>query len=464
MYRRTFSWAYELRIYPEALPPEQIAALHRDGAATIAARYEALNQRLASLYPANAAFAETCAALRESLAQRPDWLDEEYAQALALRLKGDFPEACGQFAEWAGVSPIEYILTASTAFHEEKVGRLIELLLEYKPITEDQWRKQSPEDVRKWEESERLRERFDNLLAQGDAARFSPEWVELVMAAGPAIDFRPYVHEPVAPYIRPSTPETRALTREEARQALEKDWLHQADGAPSPERIRDEIAWARDLAARIDAAYPGQVDFQAELSRLDALDAEAKTLSEPHAGFYFRVARSSALSRCESRSIHHRALCRTCRDPQGSEWPHETRHRLGYMAVPGGKLVILDGLHPGGEVRQLVPQAPLHGSFWRPDVSYDASKVLFCFKPHNEKSFHLYEINVDGTGLTQLTDGPYDDFDPIYLPDEEHVVFSTTLGNTMSVACSQTVCSCALRRDAQSISSRPTTNRYCRRS
>ena len=77
-----------------------------------------------------------------------------------------------------------------------------------------------------------------------------------------------------------------------------------------------------------------------------------------------------------------------------------------------------------------MPQAPLHGSFWRPDLSYDAEKVLFCFKPHNEKSFHLYEINVDGTGLVQLTDGPYDDLDPIYLPDGEHILFSTTRGHT----------------------------------
>ena len=55
---------------------------------------------------------------------------------------------------------------------------------------------------------------------------------------------------------------------------------------------------------------------------------------------------------------------------------------------------------------------------------------MFCFKPHNEKSFHLYEINVDGTGLVQLTDGPYDDLDPIYLQDDQHVMFSTTRGHT----------------------------------
>ncbi len=98
------------------------------------------------------------------------------------------------------------------------------------------------------------------------------------------------------------------------------------------------------------------------------------------------------------------------------------------MAVPGARLLVLDGLSPGGNVSQLMPQAPLHGSFWRPDVSFDGSKVLFCFKPHNEKSFHLYEINVDGSGLKQLTDGPFDDLDPIYLPDDRHIVFSTTRG------------------------------------
>ena len=37
---------------------------------------------------------------------------------------------------------------------------------------------------------------------------------------------------------------------------------------------------------------------------------------------------------------------------------------------------------------------------------------------------------MDGTGLVQLTDGPYDDLDPIYLPDDQHIIFSTTRGHT----------------------------------
>jgi cytochrome c553 len=52
-----------------------------------------------------------------------------------------------------------------------------------------------------------------------------------------------------------------------------------------------------------------------------------------------------------------------------------------------------------------------------PQVHYDAKKILFSYRKGGTDQYHLYEINVDGTGLRQLTDGPYDDFEPSYLPD-----------------------------------------------
>ena len=128
--------------------------------------------------------------------------------------------------------------------------------------------------------------------------------------------------------------------------------------------------------------------------------------------------------------------------PQGPESLHEAIHRMGIMAMPGGRLLVLDGLHPGGQLRQLAPAKP--GSFWRPDLSFDAGKVLFCFKPRDEKSFHLYEINLDGTGLRQLTDSDYDDIDPIYLPDG-HIIFTTTRGNSY-VRCGPFIYSYILAR------------------
>ena len=116
--------------------------------------------------------------------------------------------------------------------------------------------------------------------------------------------------------------------------------------------------------------------------------------------------------------------------PAGSEWDHETRHRLGYMAVPGAQILELDGLKPNGTLRRIMPQEPLHGSFWRFDLSFDAERILMSFKPHNEKAFHIYEVSLDGSGSRQITAGPFDDLDPIYLPDEKHFVFTTTRGYT----------------------------------
>ncbi|MCX7426711.1 MAG: hypothetical protein NTW96_13930 [Planctomycetia bacterium] len=128
--------------------------------------------------------------------------------------------------------------------------------------------------------------------------------------------------------------------------------------------------------------------------------------------------------------------------PQGPESRHEAIHRMGIMAAPGGRLLVLDGLHPGGGLRQLAPEKP--GAFWRPDLSFDAQKVLFCYKPHDDKSFHLYEVNLDGTGLRQLTDSEYDDVDPIYLPDG-HILFTTTRGNSY-VRCGPFIYSYILAR------------------
>ncbi|MDP6046992.1 MAG: hypothetical protein QGH94_01840 [Phycisphaerae bacterium] len=57
------------------------------------------------------------------------------------------------------------------------------------------------------------------------------------------------------------------------------------------------------------------------------------------------------------------------------------------------------------------------GSIRDPKVHYDAKKILFSYRKGGVAQFHLYEINVDGTGLKQLTDGIYDDLEATYLPD-----------------------------------------------
>jgi hypothetical protein len=60
-----------------------------------------------------------------------------------------------------------------------------------------------------------------------------------------------------------------------------------------------------------------------------------------------------------------------------------------------------------------------------PVVHYDAHKILFSYRKGGTPNYHLYEIDVDGSHLRQLTDGPYDDIEPCYLPDGRIVFVST---------------------------------------
>ena len=421
----------DLRIYAAALPAEQIALLYRSGLESVERFSKELQATLRTAYTRGASFAETLANTRKQLVEQGVSLDRELADALLSRLKADFPDDYANFTAWTSATPLEYLLATGNDFNLRESERMLGLAFEYKPLTEAQWAKQTPEQLQTWKAAGQLEQQWEGLKAQGDAARFSPGWLELILAAGPYIQLRPSVSEAVAPYVKPRTPETRTLSAAEAQETLERDWLHQADQNPTPARIKSEVGWTRQLAERLRAQAQGSADFAKELAQLDDLQQQAEALTAPSREIYFQV-------RALKRQIAFRnpvvdfnqLLLVDMPYPQGSEWPHETRHRLGYMAVPGGRLLILDGLSPAGQVKQLMPQPPLHGTFWRPDVSFDGKKVLFCFKPHNEKAFHLYEIQADGTGLVQLTDGIFDDLDPIYVPDDQHIIFSTTRGHT----------------------------------
>ena len=341
------------------------------------------------------------------------------------------PSDYADFLQATGNTPFEYLTAANHDALSATAGRLVELMLEYQPLTDDQRRRMTPEQQAYWAESQRIEAEFTRLKSAGATADDSPAWIEIMLEAGRRVQQRPAVSEAVAPYRRPETPLTRDLTAPEAREALQRDWLHQADGNPTRDRILAEIRWTQQLAERL-AGRDGQLAALAEeLQTLEKLQQQAAQVQGADAELYFRVREVKRRIVFRNPAVDfQQVLFVDMPFPAGSEWPHETRHRLGYMAVPGGRLLVLDGLSPDGHLRQLMPQSPLHGSFWRPDLSWDAQQVLFCFQPHNEKSFHLYEINIDGSGLKQLTDGPYDDLDPIYLPDGQHLMFSTTRGHT----------------------------------
>ncbi|MFO7973918.1 MAG: hypothetical protein R6V12_04710 [Candidatus Hydrogenedentota bacterium] len=120
-----------------------------------------------------------------------------------------------------------------------------------------------------------------------------------------------------------------------------------------------------------------------------------------------------------------------------SYFSHQLTQYYGYCARGGGGLYVLDAPGASMKCRELVSQQLPLGSYMHPEVSYDGSRILFAycevpFDPHDDireecldRHYHLYEVRPDGSGLRQITQGPYDDFSPCELPDG-NVMFSST--------------------------------------
>ncbi len=131
-------------------------------------------------------------------------------------------------------------------------------------------------------------------------------------------------------------------------------------------------------------------------------------------------------------------------------FPHVSDQYYGWFSQGGGGLYILsDFKQDSPRVRCLTDGWKL-GSFLRPCLSYDGKKVLFAYSayyPHvaeipdkldkhalpEDAFYHVFEMNIDGTGVRQLTYGYYDDFDARYLPSGDIVFLSTRKGTALQV-------------------------------
>lgn len=90
---------------------------------------------------------------------------------------------------------------------------------------------------------------------------------------------------------------------------------------------------------------------------------------------------------------------------------------------PGGALKTID-FGNGGEVRTLIETSD--GAIRDPRVHWDGKRIVFSMRKNPADSYHIYEINIDGTALKQLTHlADVDDLHPLYLPDDS-IVFSST--------------------------------------
>jgi len=111
------------------------------------------------------------------------------------------------------------------------------------------------------------------------------------------------------------------------------------------------------------------------------------------------------------------------RKPYTSEQPFMDAHHC--HNPPGGGIYRLSPVRPDGKVTPVVDSLG-NGIYRDVCLHWDAKKLLFAFGNGVERahapvvpgqSYHIYEVNVDGTGLRQVTTGPKNDCEPFYLPD-----------------------------------------------
>jgi hypothetical protein len=126
---------------------------------------------------------------------------------------------------------------------------------------------------------------------------------------------------------------------------------------------------------------------------------------------------------------------------------HMCDQYYGVTARPGGGLYVLSGIRDSApQIHDLLEGARVEsgrlagrklagGCFLSPSLSYDAKTIVFAYvecqgstghdfhvdpaRGHwNEgRCYHVFRVNVDGSGLVQLTDGTWNDFAPCWLPN-----------------------------------------------
>jgi hypothetical protein len=92
--------------------------------------------------------------------------------------------------------------------------------------------------------------------------------------------------------------------------------------------------------------------------------------------------------------------------------------------VPGGGLYVLEPPTPDGELRNLTESfngVDINGI----SLSFDARQVAFSMRVAEDPHYHIYLANIDGSSPPrQLTFGPRDDIQPIFVPGDR-LVFVT---------------------------------------
>ncbi len=272
---------------------------------------------------------------------------------------------------------------------------------------------------------------------------------------------REYLHLDEVQVYRDGSPENVAW-RKPADQSSASPWstLHVEPESASPAepayRVEDAVERGLRLAADLESRG---VDVQDAVRSLRAVGMQYGTLSESSPASERRALWLAAHRIIRQLALHNPLLdfddLLLVKRVPGS-FTHMSDQYYGWFSRPGGGLYVLEGFKTAApRLRHLTAALPT-GSVLRPDLSWDARRVLFAHctyypgladEPNKldkdnvpeDAFYHLYEMNLDGTGLRRLTTGKYDDFDGRYLPDGRIVFLSTRRGQDVQCTSDQDI-------------------------
>ena len=248
---------------------------------------------------------------------------------------------------------------------------------------------------------------------------------------------------------------------------IEADWLRQAKLAGRPifaEWADGRAEVEKNVLPCVDEQLQRGASILRDLRRLDAtgLDGPAGELAKAAArrdelhkagncdprewlAVYLSVRRSARRLVFRHPALAGRELLFVRRHHPHAY--HQCSRRLGIFTLPGGAICTLGPLRADGlpTPRPLTEGTFPVGTFSRPDLSFDGRRVVFGFAPQRGgkdkdkqyahisqdtadlyathqvgpcHEFQVFEMDLDGSSPPrQLTRGPYENADPIYLPD-----------------------------------------------
>ncbi len=207
----------------------------------------------------------------------------------------------------------------------------------------------------------------------------------------------------------------------------------------------------RKLLADCRAATPTEwADLSAGLKRIEDQENATGPDETARAQLYRDLRWAARRIAFSSPAFDFRGLVFVKRHTQQA-YPDVCLNHMPWVSRPGGDVCLLSPVAPDGKVTPVINGALGPGHVHGMDLSPDGKRVVFGYAKtktdqppaqwlnrsasyelrRSEEPTHIFETNLDGTGLRQLTEGEWSDLDPAYLPAGDVAFVSERCGYSL---------------------------------